>query len=670
MKMKEYFLLLNAVFVLVLAACSDPTGPATGPGNDNDLNESGSGGISVDDNTLGGLYAGTNTTPVNLSSYSGNNLLDKAIKYLQTNAKSNTTYTIAFDSNIETKGYAINSVNLNNASNVIIVLTGVGSERTIQFLYEVNSASGFTVLNGQTLILDKNITLKGISGPQPNRGQLVFVNLDGIFIMKEGAKITGNDSGGSSPAGVEVSTTGTFIMEGGTISNNSSGPYGAGVGIMGTFTQKGGTITGNTARGSTSVTGAGGGVYVWASGTYNFEGGSVSGNSISGTGNANNGPQVYVNTAKSSYGSAPSGTLILKGSDNIEVLLSDPSYGYVNITGAFSGNAQISLYGSAADWEDKAIVKAGGNSTLSSIPAGISLGNFVAKTSYATTPIDTDYELKLIDGQAVLKEKSAASMVGIWKGTINEEDLTISVYNEYGWVSSGALVDDGTYDQAAGIATLYSNNLADAAGEVNISVNTITVTFTNGPYSGSILHLTKQTGDLPVKTISWLSDGNNFFQFYTNDTGKLDSSFWGYSTNKNTSTPETYSVELKKIAGYNNASYGMIFCTSDGGYFYYVLISTTGYYLIGKHVPQGHTTIKEWAKSSALRTGYCVSNVIKAVKSESGYGIYLNNILVYNLADLDPDINGSEVGCYTQPGNLEQENFPNIPMDIRYQQKL
>jgi hypothetical protein len=99
--------------------------------------------------------------------------------------------------------------------NVRVTLNGETAGRMVR----VNSkGSLFTVENGVTLTLGNNVSLQGQSG---NADSLVRVNGGGTLAMENGSKIYGNiatHSGG----GVTVSSNGTFMMSGGTISGNSA----------------------------------------------------------------------------------------------------------------------------------------------------------------------------------------------------------------------------------------------------------------------------------------------------------------------------------------------------------------------------------------------------------------------------------------------------------------
>lgn len=103
---------------------------------------------------------------------------------------------------------------------------------------------------------------------------------DGSFIMN-GGTITENAGGGVQVASADG--TASFIMNGGSITDNtvnvySSSSFSGGVGVAGgSFTMKGGSITGNTATGTATTT-ASGGVLVYSGGSFTMTGGEITNN--------------------------------------------------------------------------------------------------------------------------------------------------------------------------------------------------------------------------------------------------------------------------------------------------------------------------------------------------------------------------------------------------------
>jgi hypothetical protein len=135
-------------------------------------------------------------------------------------------------------------------------------------------------VNGGTLILDGPTLRRNES----NEGGGVSVGSNGAFIMESGTisnnTATSTTTGGG---GVLVDGGSTFIMNSGTISgNNANG--GGGVGVMdGTFTMNSGAISNNTgASGS-------GGVGIAAGSTFTMNSGSISDNNVTNMGGAGGG---------------------------------------------------------------------------------------------------------------------------------------------------------------------------------------------------------------------------------------------------------------------------------------------------------------------------------------------------------------------------------------------
>ena len=192
-------------------------------------------------------------------------LLTKTI-YGDYNAESGIAYLIEVNAN---ESMSAKTLSFTDLSDITIIIRGLTSVRTISL-----SGGGplFTVGNGVTLVLDERITLQGGN---------VKVDTDGALEMKAGSKISGN-----SGSGVNVNG-GTFTMNGGEISGNTSTSSGGGVYLgSGTFTMNSGKISGNNATATatsnnfssnSSASISGGGVYV-NSGTFTMNGGEISGN--------------------------------------------------------------------------------------------------------------------------------------------------------------------------------------------------------------------------------------------------------------------------------------------------------------------------------------------------------------------------------------------------------
>lgn len=126
-----------------------------------------------------------------------------------------------------------------------------------------NNGGGVCVYSGTFTMNGGTITKNNTS----NSGGGVYVSSGSTFTMN-GGTITGNNAG-SSGGGVHV-YSGTFTMNGGTIAGNNSGSYGGGVSVYSdsTFTMNGGIITGNNATNDSYKNIYSGGVYVGSEGSF------------------------------------------------------------------------------------------------------------------------------------------------------------------------------------------------------------------------------------------------------------------------------------------------------------------------------------------------------------------------------------------------------------------
>jgi len=276
-----------------------------------------------------------------------------------------------------------------------------------------NSAQFINVSDGGLLIMNSGSTITGNT-----RDSAVCVS-GGTFIMT-GGTISGNTSNQTSvgrPAqfhdgggGVYV-RSGTFTMTGGTISSNIARESGAGVYVAGggTFTMSGGTITRNNASYS------GGGVYV-AGGTFIMNGGTISDNSGGGvdvdrygtltmsdgaiSGNSGRGVMVSGGTFNMSGGT-------ISGNNGSGVMVWGNYIGIFNMSGGtISGNTARENGGGVCFIAGRTFTKTGG--TIYGYSAGDANSNVVRNESgavqnfrgHAVWAGSTDTLLKIREGTA------------------------------------------------------------------------------------------------------------------------------------------------------------------------------------------------------------------------------------------------------------------------------
>jgi hypothetical protein len=198
-----------------------------------------------------------------------------------TNGGNDKNYIIHATANFTITGHTTNT--FGNVSGVKISLRGEDNILTLS-----GNGNILRIGSNQNIILRDMI----LRGHNSNDNSLVYVANGGTFTMQSG-QISGNTSSSSSSigggGGVYVGNNGAFTMNGGTISSNSTMAGGGGVGVYrGTFTMNGGTITGNT-----SPYEGGGGVRL-NNGAFTMNGGIISSNTYSGFFSDVGGGGVYV----------------------------------------------------------------------------------------------------------------------------------------------------------------------------------------------------------------------------------------------------------------------------------------------------------------------------------------------------------------------------------------
>ena len=225
-----------------------------------------------------GLYVGEN--------FQGEMDLYEALDYITINAQNGGEYSIVLKENM-----AVSSNLLDYGGKLItITLKSSSTDTNIQLSYANRSpsASLFTVKKGVTFVLENGIELIGTSASRPP------VTVDGgIFIMNGGAirdsKVTqANWFGG----GVDILRGGSFVMNNGRISGNSSSKGGAGVSVgeNSTFVMNGGVIDKNSVK-----DGFGGGVFVDKNANFTMNNGEITNNTAGYANGYGGGGGVYVN---------------------------------------------------------------------------------------------------------------------------------------------------------------------------------------------------------------------------------------------------------------------------------------------------------------------------------------------------------------------------------------
>ena len=209
------------------------------------------------------------TTPssIDITDEDGNNIIEKTVSYI--NANSGNEYTLIIGENIDN----VAPQKLDQADTTLTITSDGNLERKITLGSNGNLFYVGEITGTVKLIIEGNITLVG---KEENNDVLIYI-INATFHIKDNVKITGNKS--HSSGGVYIFYGGTFIMEGGEISNNSSrnnGSRAGGVAIRNnsTFLMKAGAkIVNNTGEDTP------GGVYIGSNSSFIMEGGEISNNS-------------------------------------------------------------------------------------------------------------------------------------------------------------------------------------------------------------------------------------------------------------------------------------------------------------------------------------------------------------------------------------------------------
>ena len=229
--------------------------------------------------------------------------------YLKKNVTLTSTWTCDFNVRL-----CLNGKKIQVESGTMVDAIKVQSGKTLEItdcqetVGEISHASGATgrgIYNDGTLVLWNGTITGNISDQRSTCGGGVYVSETGRFTMNGGSitkntnkslggggvyvaeggtfTMTGNITGNTTPdsCGGGVNAVGTFTMDGGSITGNSSTSsnvdntffsYGGGVNVNGTFIMNDGKITGNTSAHD------GGGVNVFNNGTMKMNGGEITGN--------------------------------------------------------------------------------------------------------------------------------------------------------------------------------------------------------------------------------------------------------------------------------------------------------------------------------------------------------------------------------------------------------
>jgi hypothetical protein len=166
-----------------------------------------------------------------------------------------------------------------------------------------------------------------------------------------------------------------------------------------------------------------------------------------------------------------------------------------------------------------------------------------------------------------------------------------------------------------------------------------------------------------IQSPTWQLDGTGFVQFTTNDSRYYQYNFWSTFTYE--ALMSTVTATVKKQSGSASSGYGIIFCYQDNSNFYRLMITVGGYYAVTKRVGGTTTPIIDWIPSGLLHPGFGVENGVSVVQtSPFNFTVYFNGTQATTF--FDPNFSGGRAGFYAYVSDQTRENFPDVPVDIRF----
>jgi hypothetical protein len=171
--------------------------------------------------------------------------------------------------------------------------------------------------------------------------------------------------------------------------------------------------------------------------------------------------------------------------------------------------------------------------------------------------------------------------------------------------------------------------------------------------------------NLPVQTIRWEPDGNEYYQFYTNDSQYYN---YGFSTWHDTgdSPPAESEIVIRKISGHEAWGYGMVFDSVEVENRTLVLLNNQGSVTIARLDNNDWNTLKEWTPENSILPGENNRVRVTMGTASNSLTVRINGAVVYHTDDGYTSREGESIGAIAFVGDEDDEDFPNVPIDVRF----
>ncbi len=174
-------------------------------------------------------------------------------------------------------------------------------------------------------------------------------------------------------------------------------------------------------------------------------------------------------------------------------------------------------------------------------------------------------------------------------------------------------------------------------------------------------------GTAPViENVLFEPDGSGAIKFRTNDATRNDVTWYRTYNTTFEPTMTTVTATVKKTSGSTNGGAGILFCYVDASNYYMMLITPTGYYTVQKRVAGVSSPIVNWTLSPNV-TGLNTTNTLRVTHTASGFDVYINNLSTPVANVNDTSFLGGLVGFAASVGTSTEEQFPSVPVDVRFQ---
>ena len=165
--------------------------------------------------------------------------------------------------------------------------------------------------------------------------------------------------------------------------------------------------------------------------------------------------------------------------------------------------------------------------------------------------------------------------------------------------------------------------------------------------------------------ITWESDGSGFIQYKTNLSERHNKYAAAYFSSYELQTGDTFAADLKKLSGNADMGFGIVWEYTSINEHYGLIIDTKGNW---KAYVMSGGSMTELGAGSGLQTGYGTINNVSVTKNGNyDFTISFNNGSSISIDDTaNTNHSTGNVGFCLFIGSESQENFPDDPVDVRF----